>query len=474
MLAALDGARRLVTAADHAAQTLGLAPGLPLAQAQARVPDLHIEAADPVADLAALERLGLWAVRRYCPLVAVDPPDGLLLDIAGAAHLMGSEQVLAEDLVQRSRASGLSARVAIADTIGAAHGLARFMGWPVTIVPPGGTRAAVAPLPIAALRLDAALVDRLRRLGFDTIAELEATPRAPLALRFGALVGRRLDQAHGRLAEPFEPLTDPILIDARRAFAEPIAAAETITRYIGKLVTALVERLEAAGLGARRLDLVIHRVDGGLQAIRVGTAAPARDVRRLTRLLVDKIETIDPGFGIELMSLTASLTEPLGAQQVGTLGEPPVTDIAGLVDALGNRFGPDKLYRAVAVQSDLPERAVRHVSALAPPSGETWPQRWPRPSRLFAKPEPVETLALLPDQPPVQFTWRGVRRRVKRADGPERVFGEWWRRDAERAAVRDYFMVEDEAGERFWLFRSGDGEDPATGDLTWYLHGIFG
>lgn len=474
MLAALDGARRLVTAADHAAQALGLIPGLPLAQAQARVPDLHIEPADPAADLAALERLGLWALWRYCPLVAVDPPDGLLLDITGAAHLMGSEQVLADDLVQRSRASGLSARVAIADTIGAAHGLARFLNRPVTIAPPGETRAAVAPLPIAALRLDAALVDRLRRLGFDTIAELEATPRAPLALRFGALVGRRLDQAHGRLAEPFEPLIDPILIDTRRAFAEPIAAAETIVRYIGKLVTTLVEKLEAAGHGARRLDLVIHRVDGGLQAIRVGTAAPARDVRRLTRLLVDKVETIDPGFGIELMSLTASLTEPLGARQVGTLGEPPVKDITGLIDALGNRFGADKLYRAVAVQSDLPERAVQQVSPLAPPSGQTWPQRWPRPSRLFAKPEPVETLALLPDQPPVQFTWRGVRRRVKRADGPERVFGEWWRRDAERAAVRDYFMVEDEAGERFWLFRSGDGEDPATGDLGWYLHGIFG
>lgn len=168
------------------------------------------------------------------------------------------------------------------------------------------------------------------------------------------------------------------------------------------------------------------------------------------------------------------LTEPLGARQVGTLGEPPVSDIAGLVDALGNRFGADKLFRAVAVQSDLPERAVRHIPPLAPPSGETWPQHWPRPSRLFAKPEPVETLALLPDQPPVQFTWRGVRRRVKRADGPERVFGEWWRRDAERAAVRDYFMVEDEVGERFWLFRSGDGEDPATGGLSWYLHGIFG
>ena len=111
---------------------------------------------------------------------------------------------------------------------------------------------------------------------------------------------------------------------------------------------------------------------------------------------------------------------------------------------------------------------------LAPDTGETWPDHWPRPARLLPRPEPIETLALLPDHPPVSFTWRGVRRRVTRADGPERVFGEWWKRDAELTAVRDYFQVEDEAGERFWIYRAGDGEDATTGSQRWFLHGIFG
>jgi protein ImuB len=144
------------------------------------------------------------------------------------------------------------------------------------------------------------------------------------------------------------------------------------------------------------------------------------------------------------------------------------------VDTLANRLGPGRLYRAAPAQSDVPERSVRRVEPTGPPTGETWPAHWPRPTRLLVRPERIDTLALLPDQPPTAFTWRGVRRRVRRADGPERIFGEWWRRDGEVDAVRDYFQLEDDAGERFWVFRRGDGEQPGTGDLTWFLHGLFG
>ena len=151
-----------------------------------------------------------------------------------------------------------------------------------------------------------------------------------------------------------------------------------------------------------------------------------------------------------------------------------MADVSDLIDILSNRVGPDRLYRVAPVASDVPERSVARVAAMAPAVEETWPSNWPRPARLLPKPEPIDTVALLPDHPPASFTWRGVRRRVRRADGPERVFGEWWKRDAELAAVRDYFRVEDEAGERFWIYRAGDGEDVATGSQRWFLHGIFG
>ena len=206
--------------------------------------------------------------------------------------------------------------------------------------------------------------------------------------------------------------------------------------------------------------------------MRVGTGLPLRDVKRMTRLLCDKIETIDPGFGIEVMTLAATVTEPLLPKQASSsLIDQPEPDVSGLIDLLANRVGEKNLYRAAPVASDVPERTVRHIPALAPETGAEWPGHWPRPSRLLTQPEAIDTVALLPDHPPASFTWRGVRRRVKRADGPERVFGEWWKRDPELAAVRDYFRLEDDAGERYWVYRAGDGEDPLTGSQRWFLHG---
>lgn len=471
--AARDGQRRVVAAADRAARALGVEVGLDLAQAQAHVPGLHIVSADPVADAAALDRLALWALRRYSPLVALDPPDGLLLDMTGAAHLFGGEPALLDDMIARLKASRIAARAGLADTVGAAHALARFAAAPAAIALPQQTGEAVAGLPLAALRLDPLLVDRLHRLGFETIAELAATPRAPLALRFGPEPGRRLDQIFGRLAEPIAPIQPRALIQLRRGFAEPIAAPETLARYTLKLSEALCVALERKGLGIRRADLLLQRVDNQLQSIRIGTARPVRDPARLARLFIDRLESIDPGLGIEAMILRATLTEPLALRQRNALEDEAGSDIAALIDTLANRIGAEKLYRAVPVESDLPERSVARVAPLDPPLGQAWPAHWPRPLRLLARPEPVETMALLPDHPPVHFTWRGTRRRIQRADGPERVFGEWWRRAEESVAIRDYFMVEDEAGERFWLFRSGDGADPASGDLRWYIHGIF-
>jgi len=475
ILVGRDGRRRVVLAADAAGQAAGLRVGMPATKAQALVQGLVTQDADPVADAEALERLALWMLQRFAPIVAADPPDGIIIDSTGADHLHGSEATMLATLVDKLAGVGLRARAAIADTWGAAHALARFSVQPGSISEIGKASADISRLPIIALRLAPDLVDGLRVLGFDRIGDLLAQPRAPLALRFGPELGRRLDQATGRIAEPIEPTRPEALIEVRRAFAEPIGAAETIARYIGKLAAQLCDALEQKGLGARRLDLICHRVDNRAQAVRVGTGLPLRDAKRMTRLLSDKIETIDPGFGIEIMTLTATVAEPLAPKQaVSSLVEEPEPDVSGLIDLLANRVGERSLYRMAPVASDVPERSVRHIPALAPETGAEWPGHWPRPSRLFGHPEPIDTVALLPDHPPASFTWRGVRRRVKRADGPERVFGEWWKRDPELDAVRDYFRIEDDAGERYWVFRAGDGEDPLTGSQRWFLHGIFG
>lgn len=470
-----DGRRRVVLAADAAAQRAGLRIGMPASKAQALVPNLVVRDAEPDADREALDRLALWALRRYAPIIAVDPPHGLVIDATGATHLHSGESAMLTDMVERLSAAGIVARAAIADSWGAAHALARFAARSTLTVPAGQSTTAIMSLPIMALRLPAVMIDSLRRLGLERIAELEAMPRAPLMLRFGPELTRRLDQAMGRASEPIDPIRPAEISEVRRGFAEPIAAAETIARYIAKLVTELCALLEARGQGVRRLDLICHRVDAHIAAVRVGTALPVRDAKRLIRLLSEKIETIDPGFGIELMRLAATIAEPLGATQtVSSLAAPPEADITGLIDTLSNRIGRQCLYRIAPVESDVPERSVRRVAPAFPDSKASWSGSWPRPSRLLAPPEPIETVALLPDHPPVTFVWRGVRRRVRCADGPERIFGEWWARDAEAAAVRDYFRVEDDAGERFWIYRAGDGEHGETGSQRWYLHGIFG
>ncbi|MGH7082253.1 MAG: DUF6504 family protein [Acetobacteraceae bacterium] len=422
---------------------------------------------------AALRGIAAWCLR-YAPLVALDPPDGIWIDITGSAHLFGGESALLAALRARLEAAGLAARVAIADTPGAAHALARF-GEKEEIIAPAGDLAALAPLPPAALGLPEDAARLARRLGITSIAALAALPRGPLARRFGAATLERLDQVLGRAAVPISPLAPPDEPAARLAFAEPLLSAEALAAATARLSAALCRTLERKGLGARRLDLFFERTDRIVTAIRIGTVRPSRHAGHLSKLLLQHLEEVDPGPGVEAMRLAASLAEPIapGETKAVFAGEAEKPDLAMLLDRLANRFGPARLYRILPVESDVPERAVRHLPPLAPSTGKTWPPRLPRPSRLLSPPEPVSALALLPDHPPAQFVWRGRRHRLAAGDGPERIFGEWWKRDSESFAVRDYFRVEDEQGRRFWLYRRGDGADPKTGDGRWFLHGFF-
>ena len=470
----------MIAAACPAAHALGLRPGTPLAHAQAMVPGLAVADAEPAGDARALARLAAWCLR-LSPLTAADPPDGVWLDVTGCAHLHGGEEPMLRLLVRRLTRQGLSAQAAVADTPGAAHALARHGNAPITVVPAGATAGALEPLPVTALRIDAHAANGLRHLGLERIGQLEATPRGPLARRFGPGLLLRLDQALGRVREAIQPTLPPHVVAAHRAFVEPISTAEAFAAVIPVLVTEVCARLERRGEGARRLDLVLERVDATTQVIRAGTSRPVRDPRRLARLLGERVGEIDPGPGVEAMRLVLPLVEPLGFGQPsnGLVGDEAGGDEAGgddlseLLDRLANRLGAGRVCRLQPVQSDVPERSERRIPAGCLTDMAAWVSPWPRPVRLLPRPEPVEALGMLPDHPPRAFTWRRVRHLVRRADGPERIAGEWWRRDAEALAVRDYWIVEDGDGRRFWLFRQGDGRDPATGGLAWFLHGFF-
>ncbi len=487
-----------IAAVNPAAEAAGLRPGLSLANARALVPGLATFEADPAADRRALERLAGWC-GRYTPWTAVDDraagtgTGSLWLDISGCAHLFGGEAALLDDLTRRLRAFGFNARAAVADTPGAAWAVVRFADTgATTVVAPGEGRRVLAPLPVAGLRLPPATVEALGRVGLRCIADLAQVARAPLAARFGAAALKRLDQALGRMDEALSPRRPVAAPRARLAFAEPISRADDIAAALGRLLAELCARLEKAHQGARRLELVLYRVDGTTASAIIGTGRPVRDADHLTRLFAEKLDTLDAGFGVETMTLAATAADPLSPVQAGLDGLDGHGEAEGsagaaqrtahLVDRLGNRLGADDVVHLGPRASHIPERASHAVSALAQapwPGGATAAEparRPPRPLHLLPSPEPIQVVAPVPDDAPAMFRWRRHQHRVAEAEGPERIGPEWWLEEppvpaSQQDRVRDYYRIEDTTGQRFWVYRDGPyrpGIKP-----RWYLHGLF-
>ncbi len=469
---------------NAAAEVLGLATGDLLADARAKAEFLQVRDADPAADDAALRRLALWATR-YTPTASPwnedNGADGFFLDITGSAHLFGGEEKLLADLAARLQKNfGLPARLAVADTPGAAWALSRFHKTPAFVLPCGQEAAALAPLPIAALRLAPDTRATLRRLGFKTVGMLLDKPRAPFAARFPTELLRRVDQALGRIDEPLVPVVAPPVYHALRYLLEPIFSHDAIIAHANRLMATLVHVLTRDDVGARGLRLCLYNVDGAVETIDIGLTLPTRNVSHVARLIELKLEALaaacDAGFGFEAIGLAVTCAEPMPARQTELTS---VTEdgnrterCASLIDALRQRLGPHSVRRFEPVASHLPERA----EVLPPIDGEAtaWPEpeQKQRPLLLLPHAEPAEDVtALVPDGPPRRFSWRGVTYDITGAQGPERIASEWWRH-REPKPTRDYYLVEDSAGHRFWLFREGlYGRE--TAQAQWFVHGLF-
>lgn len=478
-VAAIKGAQRLA-AVDAAAAAAALRPGLALADARAICRSLTVRPADPKAEAAALEAVAAWCLR-FTPVVALDPPDGLALDVTGAAHLFGGEAALRSSLVHDLGARGFQARAAIADTAEAAWALARHGTVGVALPGPESLLHLAHPLPLAALRLDEAKLGALAQAGLRTIGDLLDRPRAPVAARFGAALLHRLDALLGWTRSPFVPIAPVPPVLAERRFAQPIATLEAVEASLLTLCGHLHAQLERAQAGARRLELTLFRVDGTVKRLAVGTSRPNRDPAALARLFHEKLDSLgenglDTGYGFDVIRLGAVVTEPLTADQVAleaAADRAAEADLTLLVDRLGARLGATRVLRLRNADRHVPEEA-----AVAWPAQrqEAWPVRLAepadlqRPLRLLEHPEPIETTAAVPDGPPVNFRWRRALHQLTAVEGPERIAAPWW---TTAAPTRDYFEAEDGSGRRYWLFREGlfgrEVEQP-----RWFLHGLFG
>ena len=481
-----------ITAANDAGLAAGARVGMLLADARALCPDLAAVPADPAGDLAALEKLALWA-QRWGPWSALDPPDGLLVDVTGAAHLFGGEDALLADVTRAFAARGLTARAALAPTAGAAWALSHYARPRAILAPDDDPLRQLGDLPVAALRLDDDVLTVLRRLGIKRLGELagvsgagddptaEAAARDALRRRFrnhrspAANPLLRLDQLLGRVPEPLLPVIERPMPLVQRRLMEPLRHRNLLDRVVEDLAADMVRALEARGEGARRLELALWRVDGEVLSRRIELAAATREASHITRLFAARLDDVEAGFGIEAVQLRASWSEPLSLSQadLDAAAEDHGTALAACIDRLTVRLGPKAVTRPVARASHIPERAQGWQPPLAavPPSQGALAFH-SRPLKLLDRAEPIAVLYASPDGVPQRFRWRGNVREVSRVEGPERIAPEWWR-ERSTARLRDYYRIEDEAGRRYWIYRQGTLGDGRGGVPDWFLQGLY-
>ena len=497
----------VIHAVTSVAAERGARAGARLTDARALDPALIAIPADPAGDAALVERLAKWA-GRWSPLVEVDG-DGLRLDVTGVAHLFGGERGLVRDVRRRFARMDLTTRLAIAPTAAAAWALARFSPSPEPLSRKGerGLVEQLAPLPAAALRLNAEAVRTLERLGLKTIGALLNVPRLGLARRFRGAedVVDALDRLLGRKGEPLTAAPADPLPRAVLRLEEPATHPEAASQALERLIPALVSELERRRLGARRLSLTGYRIDGSVAVASVATTIPSREPKHLNRLLADKAAALDPEFGFDAFALQAAWTEDLSAAQESLVEEPSGDrELARLVDRLTVKLGARAVRRPQRYESHLPERASGWVAAIksSPSSlGEgDRRRRWrapaatggpstigssangppPRassgrnsPQRLLDRPEAIDVMYATPEGMPRRFVWRRMVHDIARTEGPERIAPEWWRQPSS-ARLRDYYHVEDSEGRRYWIYREGLVGDGRGGAPNWFIHGLFG
>ncbi|MFN5998374.1 MAG: Y-family DNA polymerase [Paracoccaceae bacterium] len=518
-----NGAQVLVSLSPEA-EAAGLALGQPLRDATAICPALLTVPADPPGEAQFLLTLRRWA-GRFSPWVAEEPPAGLMIDLTGSAHLHGGEEGVLARVAEDCESLGLTVRAAIADTPGAAWALARYAragvtplrsgdaidqearatrsraakrrGWErggslpraitargaetAMVVPPGRLYEALADLPLAALRLDPDVVDRLTRLGLRRIGDIMGLPRAALARRFGADTLRRLDQALGMEPEPVSPARPPMHFAVRLTLPDPIGLRSDVEAALDRLLPPFCAKLKAKGRGVRRVLFQGFRADGGVASVEIGLARASDSPDRIRPLLHLKLDQIDAGFGIDCLRLEALATEAVSAVQhrgqievtaEALAGRPAASSAQALEDLIGRlgaRLGTEAVLRLHPADSHVPAKSAKLLmAAWSQPHDGPWPAApAPRPLVMF-RPEPVEA----PETPdlPGQFRWRRRAFTVRMAVGPERLQPEWWFEDPDwRGGTRDYWRIEAEGGERLWLFYGRGG---AVTD-QWYCEGVF-
>lgn len=468
VLTAPDHGRMIITAVNPYAHRQGIVLGMVLADARAVVPSLKYF--DDITGLPEklLSSIAKWCIR-FSPIVTIDLPGGIIIDATGCTHLWNGERSYLDSIVERLKQFGYNVNAAMADTPGKAWALSHF-GDQRSIINNDEGLTSFLFLPVAALRLEVETIARLNKLGLRQIRDILSMPRSVLRRRFGNHLLMRLDQALGQQEEIIHPVQPVEPYCERLPCLEPIVTATGIEIALKKLLELLCERLHQEGKGIRKLVFKGYRMDGNIQAIDIGTNSASSNVHHLFKLFEIKIASIEPALGIELFTLDAPKVEDVYSTQEKFWNracglENP--ELIKLIDRISNKIGTDHIHRFLPVEHHWPERSVKNAVSFKEQMITQWRTDRQRPIYLLRNPEPISVTAPIPDYPPMLFRYQNKLHKVAKADGPERIEREWW---IDEGQHRDYYAVEDEEGNRYWLFRSGHYSDK---NYQWFIHGFF-
>ncbi len=469
VLAVPDHGRKIITASNIFASQEGIETGMVVADAKAILPALKVIDDDTSLPEKLLKSIARFCIR-YTDAVSIDLPDGLILDVTGCAHLWGGEKNYIKEINARLSNRGYDVRATMADTIGAAWAIAHY-GGSSPIIESGKTMEALLQLPPAALRLEPEPTDRLYKLGLRKILQFIHMPRAALRRRFGIFTLLRIDQAIGNEEETIHPIIPIEPFRERLPCLEPIVTLTGITIALQRMLNAQRLTLNAKGMGIRKAVFSCYRVDNKVEQIEIGTNRATSNPKHLFKLFEEKIQTIEPALGIEIFMLEATKTEKIFNRQeqlwntAGGIDDPA---IAELMDRLTNRFGSEPIRRYQPLERHMPENSYKKAENLFFVDRVSFIVDRPRPLHLLPIPQPIEVTAPIPDYPPMNFRYKNILHKIKKADGPERIEPEWWISEGRH---RDYYAVEDEAGGRYWIFRAGHyAQDRSP---NWFMHGFF-
>jgi protein ImuB len=464
-----DHGRKIVTAANTIAEQEGIYNGIAVADAKAIFPELKVHDDKPELAGKLLKALANYCIR-YCPTVAIDLPDGLILDVTGCSHLWGGDLLYITTIINRFKSFGYDVKAAIADTIGAAWAITHFDEKEIVINSKQQYFALLFLSP-AALRLEADTIELLYKLGLGQVQHFIGMPRSVLKRRFGNHLIQRLNQALGYEVEEIHPVIEPALYLERLPCLEIILTRQGIEIALARVLESLCTRLKKEQKGLRKASFKCYRFDGKIQQIDIGVNGASYNSQHLYKLFELKIDSIEPAPGIELFTIEASQLEEVHAMQeklwIKNFGLHDVR-FSELLDRITNKTGTTTIQRFLPDEHFWPERSIRIAASLNEQINTPWKTDKPRPVQLLAIPERIEVTAPIPDYPPMLFRYKGKLHKIKKADGPERIEREWW---MEEGAHRDYYSAEDEEGNRYWLFRLGHYNN--NKDTEWFIHGFF-